>query len=136
MGHAEDIRLEELGRVRAFGSPELQTRADGNPLAPGRKQYRVWLGDREAAYLSFDVFWPNQINLYEVFVASEIRNRGVGSACIRFAIGLTKELAKPRLTVLPTPLSDMSENDLIAWYLRRGFTRVADEPKLLEIVLS
>jgi GNAT superfamily N-acetyltransferase len=95
----------------------------------------VKLGDREAAYLSFDVFWPDQINLYEIFVVRDLRNHGIGSECIRFALELTKSLSKPKLTVWPRPLSDQSQDDLVAWYMRRGFTPMLDNSELLEIVL-
>jgi GNAT superfamily N-acetyltransferase len=135
MERAPEFRFEELGEVRKFSSTELQARADSNPLQDGRKQYLVKLGDREAAYLSFDVFWPDEVNLYEVFVARELRNHGVGSACIQFGVGLTTKLGKSKLTVRPKPLSEQSKGDLIAWYMRRGFTAMADEPELLEIVL-
>lgn len=130
------IRFEELGIKRTFASSELQARANDNPLTDARKQYRVWLGDQEAAYLSFDVFWPEEINLYEIFVVSELRDHGIGSACIRFAVDLTKQLEKPRLTVRPKPLSGQSKDDLVAWYVRRGFTPMTDDPELLEIVIT
>ena len=136
MEKAQEFRFEELGEEREFSSSELQARADSNPLQDGRKQYLVKLGDREAAYLSFDVFLPDEVNLYEVFVARELRNRGAGSACIQFAIELTKKLGKSKLTVRPKPLSEQSKGDLIAWYMRHGFTPMADEPRLLEIVLT
>jgi GNAT superfamily N-acetyltransferase len=104
MERAQEFRFEELGEERKLSSSELQVRADNNPLQEGRKQYLVKLGDREAAYLSFDVFLPDEVNLYEVFVAREIRNHGVGSACIQFAVELTKRLGKSKLTVRPKPL--------------------------------
>ena len=56
------IRFEELGEERPFTSAELQARAKANPWKNGRKQYRVWLGEFEVAYLSFDVFWDDQVN--------------------------------------------------------------------------
>jgi GNAT superfamily N-acetyltransferase len=129
------LRFEELGEERPFASAELQARAKGNPWKKGRKQYRVWLGESEAAYLSFDVFWDDRVNLYEIFVAAEFRGRGVGIECIRFAIKLTKELQKPRLTVQPGDIGGQSKDELRQWYIRRGFNPVKDEAELLEIIV-
>jgi GNAT superfamily N-acetyltransferase len=127
------IQFEELGSERTFASAELQERANGNPLAEGRKQYRVWLDDSEAAYLTFDTCWEDQLNLYEVFVATAIRNQGVGTKIIRFALDLARKMGKPRLTVRPEPLSEQSKPDLIAWCTHQGFTPTAEDPQLLEI---
>jgi GNAT superfamily N-acetyltransferase len=130
-----EIRFEELGEERPFASAELQARAKANRWQKGRKQFRVWLGESEAAYLSFDVFWGDQVNLYEVFVAAEFRTRGVGAECIRFAMKLTKELQKPRLTVKPGYIGGQSKDELRQWYIRRGFNPVKDEAELLEIIV-
>ncbi len=131
-----NVQFEELGQQRTFALAELQLRADGNPLADGQKQYRVLLDGHEAAYASFDTFWEDQLNLYEVFVAGQFRNEGVGTAIIHFAVELCRRMDKPRLTVRPKPLSEQPEAELVAWYLRRGFTPTAEDPKLLEIVLK
>ena len=129
-----NIRFEELGKERTFALHELQVRADTNPLAEECRQYRVLLDENEAAYLSFDV-WLDELNLYEVFVAEVLRNQGIGTRIISFAIDLGKQMGKTRLTVRPRPLSDQPEADLVAWYLRRGFTPTAS-PELLEIILA
>ena len=129
------VQFAELGKERTFSLSELQSRADANPLAPGRKQYRVQVDQRDAAYLSFDI-WDDQLNLYEIFVAESFRGQGVGSECIRFAVDLARGLGKPRVTVRPTPLSGQNKDDLIAWYARRGFVTAKDVPELLEVVLD
>jgi GNAT superfamily N-acetyltransferase len=115
------VQFKELDKERTFSRPELQTLADANPLAPGRKQYRVQVDQQDAAHLSFDTFWEDQLNLYEMFVAEFFCGSGIGSECIRFAVDLARELGKPRFTVRPTPLSGQSKDDLIAWYVHRGF---------------
>jgi GNAT superfamily N-acetyltransferase len=130
------VQFKELGQERKFTMPELQTRADANPLAPGRKQYRVQVDEQDAAYLSFDTFWGDQLNLYEIFVTETFRGQRVGSECILFAVDLARELGKSRVTVRPTPLSSQSKDDLIAWYVRRGFVPAKDAPELLEIALD
>ena len=127
-----NIRLEELGIERVFALPELQTRADGNPSQEGRKQFRVWLDDSEVGFLAFETFWDDQLNLYEIFIADAYRNRGIGTDLIGLAIDFAKRLDKPRLTVRPTPLSKQPLEDLIAWYVRRGFRPTIEDPELFE----
>lgn len=129
------IRFEELGQRRIFASAVLQAEANNNPWGPERKQYRVWFGDIEAAYLSFDTNWPDQLRLYELWVVAELRNRGIGSSCVRFAVELTKQLAKPRLTVHPGPLDGRPKAENRKWYRKRGFKCVKGDADSLEIVI-
>lgn len=129
------IEFEELGSQRTFALPELQARADGNPWSEARRQYRVQRNKQEVAYLSFDVFLPSEINLYEIFVAAQYRGQGIGCACILFAIDLGKQMGKERLSVRPEPLSEQSKEDLIEWYLRRGFVSKKGESGFLVLGL-
>ncbi len=129
------FRFEELGSQRTFASAALQARANNNPWTKARKQYRVWFGEVEAAYLSFDIHWPAEINLYELWVVAELRDRGIGSECVRFAIELTKQLGKPRLSVRPGPLDGRTKADNRKWYRSRGFKPMKGEPDLLEIMV-
>jgi GNAT superfamily N-acetyltransferase len=135
VGVAENksLRFEKLGKHRVFALAELQERADHNPLDDGREQYRVWIGDQEAAYLSFDTFYTDQLNMYEIFVASNLWNMGIGTKIIEFAVELGKQMGKTRLTARPRPLSDQSLTDLITWYVNRGFTPDKNEKGLFEI---
>lgn len=133
---AEVIRFEEIGPHRTFSSSELQQRADHNPWDKNRKQYRVWLGAQEAAFLTFDICWPNELNLYEVFVSAEHRRRGVGGAIIRFAADLGRRMGKPRLTVRARPLSAQSQDDLIAWYVRQGLISSPGDREFLVLDLE
>jgi GNAT superfamily N-acetyltransferase len=132
---SQQIHFEELGAKRTFAAAELQARANGNPWQEGRRQFKAPLGEMEVAYLSFDAFWDDQINLYEIFVASDFRNRGVGCECIRFAIKLTRQLGKPRLTVRAGYLGGQSKAEVVEWYKRRGYTHVKGEQDFLEIVV-
>lgn len=129
------LRFEELGPERTFASAELQDRANSNPWTKARQQYRVWCGEVEAAYLSFDIHWPDEINLYELWVVGELRGRGIGASCVRFAIELTKQFGKPRLSVRPGPLDGRSKAENRKWYRKQGFKPMKGEPDLLEIVV-
>lgn len=136
MQSSNKVQFEELGKVRRFESAELQERADRNPWRNTRKQYRVSFEGKEAGYLSFDISWEDEFNLYEVFILEAIRNQGVGTECIRFAVNLGKELRKPRLTVQPGQISNLTLDDLVSWYKHRGFSVAPDGLEFLEIVLK
>ena len=129
------VRFEELGSVRTFSCADLQQRADLNAWDESRRQYRVWMEEREAAFLTFDIFWDDQLNLYEIFVTKEMRGRGIGTEAILFAADLGRKLGKPRLTIRAISLSEQSQEDLIAWYRRRGLLPSADDPELLVMPL-
>ena len=132
----EEIRFEVLGSQRIFESAELQDRANQNSWDEWRKQYRIWLGDHEAAFMTFDIFLPNELNLYELFVATEYRGHGVGTAAIRFAADLGRRMGKAQLSIRARPLSGQSQDDLIAWYIRRGLTPRAEDPEFLMLNLG
>ena len=132
-GAPQQVRFEELGAQRSFVLPELEERSRRNPWDEKRQQYRVWLGEQEAAFMTFDIFWENELNLYELFVATSCRGMGVGTAAVAFAINLAKTMRKPRLSIRAIPLSDQSQEQLIAWYVRRGLRPSADDPELLVI---
>jgi GNAT superfamily N-acetyltransferase len=125
------LLFEQIGPQRQFSLSELQERADHNVWSKDRRQYRVWLGEQDVAFLTFDIFWEDQLNLYEVFVASGYRRCGVGAAIIRFAADLARRMGKPRLTIRARPLSGQSQKDLIAWYIRQGLTPTPGEPEFL-----
>jgi GNAT superfamily N-acetyltransferase len=116
------LTFEELGRDRPFRTPELMERAIHNSWDKNRKQYRVWLGDQEAAFVTFDIFWPDQLNLYELIVAKDLRNRGIGSSIIGFAVDLAKEMGKPCLTIRAGQIGEQTKEELRCFYQRRGFT--------------
>jgi len=96
----------------------------------------VWLGDDEVAFLTFDIFLPDELNLYEIFVARRYRRQGVGSEVIRFAADLGRLMCKKRLSIWARPLSHQSQEDLIAWYVRRGLKPTEEDDELLVIDLS
>ena len=126
----DSFRFEELHVERTFVSPELQGVAKGNPWTEHRKQYKVLRDGIEVAYVSFDFDRPEGNNLYLLYVAKGFRGQGIGSRCLEFAVELTKELKRPRLTVLPRHYEESSadpktqkrnQKKLEQWYRDGGF---------------
>jgi GNAT superfamily N-acetyltransferase len=134
--HKLNLRFEELTRSRTFQIPELAESAERNTWTPDRKQYRVWLNNREAAFVTFDAFWPDRLVLYEMVVAKDLRRKGIGSAIIHFAIELAKQLNKPRLTVLVGQIGDLTTKELRAFYAGCGLTPATGDPNAFEIVVT
>ena len=130
------VRFEEIGPERNFDLQELQERANHNAWNKNRKQYRVWSGDRQVAFVTFDTCWEDELNLYEVFVARQYRGQVIGTVIVQFAADLGKQMGKPRLTIRARPLSDQSQSELIAWYVRRGLIPREGEPEFLVMELS
>ena len=89
------------------------------------------LGDQEAAFVTFDICWPDELNLYECFVAREYRRQGVGTEIIRFAADLGRQMGKKQLSIRARPLAEQSQADLIAWYTHQGLTPSTHDPEFL-----
>ena len=129
------LDLEELGHTRQIDCEELDARARHNPWTEQRLQYLVRSSGRAVAFLSFDI-WPERdfIVLYELFVASAHRRRGIGSTLVAEAKRIASMRGCKRIIVRPAPLSeDVSEAALTAWYQSLGFRFRAIEPGTLEL---
>ncbi|MHB8301638.1 MAG: GNAT family N-acetyltransferase [Acidobacteriaceae bacterium] len=133
---ALQLRFERLGNERTFLVPELQISATKNPLDNNRAQYRVWLGDEEAAFITFDIFWPDELNLYEIVVAKHLRRRGVGASVIQFAADLARTMEKKRLSIRAGRIGEQTKDELISYYQRRGLVLSADQPDLLYLEVT
>ena len=128
------LDLEELGCTRHIDCEELDARARQNTWTEQRLQYLVRLDGQAVAFLSFDL-WPGRdfIILYELFVAKNHRHRGIGPALIEQAKSIASTRGYKRIIIRPSPLSDVSESALIAWYQSLGFRPMAIEPGTLEL---
>ncbi len=127
------LKFEEITVERKFSIPELSESAAKNVWREDKKQYRVWLDDQEAAFVTFDTFWPDQLNLYEVVVAKAFRRRGVGSSVIRFAVNLARQMGKARLTVRVGKIGEQTKEEIKSFYLHRGLRPSPNDADLFEI---
>jgi GNAT superfamily N-acetyltransferase len=101
------LEFIELKTQTAINSGELRARARQFPGRVIDLRYVVRKADDEVAFLWYNTF-PTEFYLviYELFVAARFRHQGIGSALIHHEI--TKE-------------------QLIAWYEKRGFTKMAGD---------
>jgi ribosomal protein S18 acetylase RimI-like enzyme len=119
----------ELKAQTEIDSAELRARAREFPGREIDLRYLVRKAGDEVAFLWYDVF-PTEVYLvlYELFVARAFRRQGIGSELIQHAEALAIERGYKQILVRPEPLSDeMTREQLIAWYERLGFTKMAGE---------
>jgi GNAT superfamily N-acetyltransferase len=139
-GKAMKISFDETSSAESFDSQDLKTRTIESSKTKKTRHYRVVVNGLEAAFLSLDR-WPepeiNQIVIYELYVAPAMRGRGIGSAVLAEVELLAIKEGFHKVHLRPVPLDrETSEDELINWYLHRGYSwdpAIADE---MEKVLS
>ncbi|MGY2804113.1 GNAT family N-acetyltransferase [Bradyrhizobium sp. USDA 4506] len=88
----------------------------------------------EVAFLALDqIPGVDYLVLYEIFVGSEHRRRGIGSCLLREVEGLAAGLGYEKITLSPSPLErGYPKEQLVAWYKRYGYIERPDCPTELE----
>jgi len=121
-----NLKLFELHSKRQVKSKEL--RAHAEPF-PGRKidhRFIVRQETKEVALLWFVVF-PSEpyLVIYKLYVAGRYRGKGIGSELIRRAEIMARQSGRSRILVTPKPITPYTtREELVAWYERRGFSRL------------
>jgi hypothetical protein len=88
----------------------------------------VRLRGKEAA---FDLIYEDQLNLYEMIVANEMRNQGVGTSIVRFGVALAEELGKPCLSIRAGQIGEQTIEEVREFYIGLGMVqRDEDDPDL------
>jgi ribosomal protein S18 acetylase RimI-like enzyme len=129
--------------VVAISSPShlassiLRGRAE-RAARPNARQFAARIDDKEAGYLSFEDRPDLALGvIYEVFVLSEFRSRGIGSALIRFGEDLARQAGYRRVRLYPRPTDDdVYEDRLVAGYARRGYRHCPSSGGEMEKVLE
>jgi len=107
------------------------------------RHYGCWENEQEVALLSVDVYpreqFPeiDQLIIYELFVPAALRNNGIGTRALRAAeeLGRTLGFRKTMLHAKPL-LKSRSQEDMVAWYERRGYRIVDRSSSKLEKILT
>jgi len=119
------ISFSEIHSAECLESTELKVRAIKSSKSPKTKHYRVIVDGIEAAFLSLDR-WPepqvSQMVVYEIFVPSSMRRKGIASAVLAEVELLAIKEGFQKMHLRPEPLdSETSKAELIEWYSRRGY---------------
>ena len=122
MNRRRGIGVAAIPSPSHLASPILRGRAERAARSNAR-QFAARIDDKEAGYLSFEDRPDLALGvIYEVFVLSEFRSRGVGSALVRFGEDLARQAGYRRVRLYPRPSDDgISEDRLVAGYERRGY---------------
>jgi GNAT superfamily N-acetyltransferase len=112
----------------SFASLALRERAATFSSDEDALIFRVMKGERECALVVVRLEdGDDVVDLEEIFVAPELRHRGVGRETLAALEGFARENKGKRLRVWAVPLGPDEDDDdkiaLIDWYARRGFQR-------------
>jgi GNAT superfamily N-acetyltransferase len=128
------IELHELGAGEGCQNAQLHARVSESSKARYTKQFVVRECGSEVAFLALDQIPDvDYLVLYEIFVPSELRRRGIGSRLLGEVEKIARSLGYEKVTLFPSPLdSGYPENKLIAWYRSHGYAPRPDCPTELE----
>lgn len=118
-----EMELRELTSSEQTSSDAIRERARVSSKARHTRQYAVIENDQEVAFLSLDMVPGSEyLVLYEMFVLSDARQRGIGSQLLLAVENLARLLGYEKVALSPWPLEDTSaQADLINWYKGRGY---------------
>ena len=128
------VQLVELDGNERCDDLELHARMLQSPTARHTHHYVAMDDGSEVAFLARDQIPDvDYLVLYEIFVRSGCRGRGIGSCLLREVDRLAAALGYEKITLSPWPLEQgYPEAKLIAWYERNGYVERPDCPTELE----
>lgn len=93
--------------------------------------------DAEAGLLIYEDWGTPEGFIFEIFVVSDFRKRGIGNWILSQAEVIAAELGntKIRLDARTLDPDHMSHNDLAAWYQSKGYVSINSEIGTMEKVL-
>src|SRR5437899_1218075 len=121
------MNLKELQSPAAIKNDELRARAVNRSSGKYTRHFIVYDGGEEAAFVSLD-FYPDSesLSIYEMFVASTMRGRGVGEKLLQEIETMAKTKGYSRVQLGARPLGNYPEAKLMEWYKKRGYEKPAD----------
>ena len=118
------IRLVAVDSAQDFETPGLRARAAKAPHLATTHLFRALVGTDEVALVVLDIHPGARCYiLYEVFLCSPRRNRGVGSKVLAAVENFVSASGHSCLEVWPRSLDLRSRSDvqLVRWYRRHGY---------------
>lgn len=118
------ITLEPALTEDDFDAAVLRSRAAKAPHMGTTRLFRAMVGGSEVALVVLDIHQgSDSIILYELFLCSAQRNRGVGTKVLAAVEDYVRASGRECLEVWPRSLDrrDRSDAQLDGWYRRHGF---------------
>ncbi|WP_164637117.1 GNAT family N-acetyltransferase [Rhodopseudomonas sp. BR0G17] len=124
----------QLGVDDCCNDAGLRSRISQTAKAPHTRIYVVMEDGLEVAFLALDqIPYVDYLVLYEIFVRTDCRGKGLGSRLLGEVESLAKALGYEKITLSPRPLEQgHSEEELIAWYKIHGYAERPNCPTELE----
>jgi len=118
-------------------TPELKERAQHSGYTIYTQHYIVCEDNIEIAFVSVDL-WPvdKPFALYELFVAREHRNKGIGSEVLRQIEKMAIEKGYRQIVLTPKSIDKDCDNrtqcQIMQWYETRGYCRSSEFERQFE----
>lgn len=130
------LKLKKISTHLEINSVALQERyCKGS--SPKTHDFIALSGDAEAGLLIYEDWGNPEGWIFEIFVLSDFRRRGVGNWILSQAEEIAGGLSntKIRLDARTLDPAQMSHNELAAWYQSKGYVWINSEIGTLEKVL-
>ncbi|MCI8210779.1 hypothetical protein AUC61_14670 [Pseudomonas sp. S25] len=127
------LQLRKISSQREINSILLQERYYKGS-SPKTHDFIAMSGDFEAGILIYEDCADTEGLIYEIFVLSEFRKRGVGNWILSRAEDIAVEFChtKIRLDARTLDRDEMSHQDLATWYQSKGYVWFNAETGRLE----
>ena len=127
------VELAEADHLTPSHAKILQRMAC-SPKARFTKHYIATNEDIEIGFVAMDVIpEADYLVLYELFILTSFRGRGLGALVLREVERFAHHLAYACVTLYPSPLEPCFPAErLVAWYRRQGYTQRKECPLELE----
>lgn len=131
---SDQFQIVEVGDSRSIVNDALRDRALHSSRGCYTKHYIMYDQGSEVGFLSVDSRPDlNLLVIYEIFVAPEIRRRGIGTRVLLAVENLARGTGLPRVRLIPKALGyppgderDRETGKLIEWYERHGYRATVD----------
>lgn len=133
------IRLMPAASDEEFAAPALRSRAGKAPHMKTTHLFRAMSDEVEVALVVLDIHEDADCSiLYELFLATERRNRGLGTKVLAAVEAHVKASGRSCLEVWPRSLDRSSRSDvqLARWYKRHGYVSTSPGSERLRKVFS
>lgn len=132
------MNLVYLSRPQQAVTEAIRSRSTESSKGQLTCHYAYCESGEELALVSLDIYdrrkFPeiDYLVIYELYVPDALRNNGVGSRALQAAERFAQELGFPKTFVRVAPLfKTRTQEAMMAWYERLGYTRVPGESDAL-----
>ncbi|GFM73725.1 hypothetical protein PSCICL_47170 [Pseudomonas cichorii] len=127
------LKLKKINTQQEINNAVLQERYHKSS-SPRTRDFIALSGDTEAGLLVYEDWGKPEGFIFEIFVLSDFRNRGVGSWILSQADNIAAKLGhiKIRLDARSLDWDERTHEELACWYERNGYIRVNTNVGTLE----